>query len=195
MWRMHRYLFSILLLCLILPGCRSVTQLNHELMEGISAVNEEKIYLALEHGANPNAEKNGNETALGLLMQQYKRSHESRRKRIERAATVMLEHGADPNALHHGFTPLQIATGQRSETLVSRLLIKGADPNKETRAGLAPIWQAVYDNNYKIGLRLLQGGANPNARDNKGRTPLEYLRSCGYEKTRLMLHLKYHGGR
>ena len=58
MWRMHRYLFSILLLCLILPGCRSVTQLNHELMEGISAVNEEKIYLALEHGANPNAEKN-----------------------------------------------------------------------------------------------------------------------------------------
>ena len=192
---MHRFLFSLLLLCLLMPGCRNVEQLNRELMDGISNVNEYKIYQALEHGANPNTAARENETALGLLMRQYKYSHNVRRIRIERTATAMLEYGADPNALHHGFTPLQIAVGQRSETLVSRLLIKGADPNLETKAGLAPIWQAVYDNNYKIGQRLLQGGANPNARDEKGRTPLEYLKARGYTRTRLMVQLKYYGGR
>lgn len=96
--------------------------------------------------------------------------------------------------LHHGFTPLQIATGQGSDVIVVELLRCKANPSRETAAGLAPIWQAVYTNNYRIGMELLRAGANPNATDAKGRTPLEYLRSCGYQRTRLMIMLRHYGG-
>lgn len=184
----------LILLSLLTIGCRSVDDSNQELFAAVAALRQDDIRMALSHGANPNATRNGNETALGLLIQQYKRNQQYRRKRIAEAATLLLEGGADANALHHGFTPLQIAAGQRSEVLVSRLLVYGANPNQETPAGLAPIWQAVYDNNYKIGLLLLKAGANPNAKNTQGQTPLQYLRAKGSKKTRLMLYLRYYGG-
>ena len=179
---------------MLLFSCRSTDAADKELLEAIRQVDEKAMRQALAEGASPNASQYGNETALGLLLRQHKRSHEDRRKRIEATATLLLEKGASPNALHHGFTPLQIATGQRSEVLVKRLLSYGADPNLETRAGYAPIWQAVFDNNYNIGLILLRGGANPDAPGPGGVTPLEYLRASGDQKTRLMLYLRQYGG-
>lgn len=190
--RLH--ILILLLTSLLLSSCRSMDDLNRELIEAVQTAQPKEIRKALKHGASPDARQADNETVLGLLISQYKYSHEDRRKRIEEAATLLLDKGADANALHHGFTPLQIATGQGSGTIVSRLLTYGADPNLETRAGLAPIWQTVYDNNYKIGYILLAGGANPNARNEAGKTPLQYLRARGYQKTRLMLHLRHFGG-
>lgn len=149
----------------------------------------------MERGANPNKRRAGNETPLGILLLQYKASSPDKREEIEQAATCLLQHGADPNALHHGFTPLQIATGQGSEVIVSRLIAFSANPDLETRAGLAPIWQAVYDNNYRIGLELLKNGANPNAPNEKGQTPLEYLKERGFRHTKLMLYLRHYGGK
>lgn len=180
---------------MLLYSCRSVEDANQELLAAVKTVNEAEMRQALCYGASANATQFGNETALGLLIGQYKRSHEERRRRIVTAATLLLEQGADPNALHHGYTPLQIATGQGSELIVSRLLVHGADPNLETRAGLAPIWQAVFDNNHSIGLLLLRAGANPNALNQKEETPLQYLRKRGYQQTRLMIHLRRHGGK
>lgn len=191
---MRHHLLILLLTSLLLYSCRSVDELNSELLEAVQTVQPNEIRKVLKLGASPNAQQSGNETVLGLLISQYKYSHEDRRKRIEEAATLLLDKGADANALHHGFTPLQIATGQGSGTIVSRLLTYGADPDLETRAGLAPIWQAVYDNNYKIGYILLAGGGNPNARNEAGQTPLQYLRARGYQKTRLMIHLRHFGG-
>ena len=185
----------LLLPCLLLYSCRSVEDANQELLAAVKAVNEAEIRQSLHSGASANAMQSGNETALGLLISQYKRSHEERRERITAAATLLLEQRADPNALHHGYTPLQIATGQGCELIVSRLLVHGADPNLETRAGLAPIWQAVFDNNHSIGLILLQAGANPNALNQNRETPLQYLRKRGYQQTRLMIHLRQYGGK
>ena len=179
---------------MLLCSCRSTDAMNQDLFSAIARADKEAIQQALHYGASANAVQYGNETALGMLISQHKRSHEDRRKRIEATATLLLEKGASPNALHHGFTPLQIATGQRSEVLVKRLLSYGADPNLETRAGYAPIWQAVFDNNYSIGLILLRGGANPDAPGPGGVTPLEYLRATGDQKTRLMLYLRQYGG-
>ncbi len=186
---------AIVLLLLLPLSCRSVDSMNRELLEAAATADQQAMQQLLHEGASPNATRHGKETALGLLINQYKRSHEDRRKRIEDTATLLLERGADANALHHGFTPLQIATGQGSEIIVSRLLTYGADPNQETRAGFAPIWQAVFDNNYKIGRTLLQAGANPNALNTRGQTPLQYLQSRGYQKTKLMLYLRQYGGK
>ncbi len=183
-------LVGFMLLC----SCRSTDAMNQDLFSAIARADKEAIQQALHYGASANAVQYGNETALGMLISQYKRSHEDRRDRIETAATLLLEQGADANALHHGFTPLQIATGQGSERLVSRLLVYGAAPDLETQAGLAPIWQAVFDNNYKIGYALLKGGANPNSLNAAGQTPLQYLKARGFQRTRLMLHLRDYGG-
>ncbi len=167
---------------------------NHDLLAAAASADEAGIKQALNHGANANSTRYETETALGLLLQQYKRSTQEERQNITRAVTALLEHGADANALHHGFTPLQIAVGQQSEILTTRLITYGASPDMETKAGSAPIWQAVYNNDYKTGLILLQAGANPNIPNEKNMTPLQYLRSCGFQKTRLMLHLRYYGG-
>ena len=182
-----------LFLSLLLISCNSLQNRNKELLTAARKADTEAMELALHAGADPNATQYQNETALGLLISQYKRSHQDKRERIEAAATQLLEQGADANALHHGFTPLLIATEQGSAVLVSRLLTYGANPNLETRAGLAPIWQAVIDNNHQLGLILLQAGANPNARNKQQQTPLQYLQSQGYQKTRLMLHLRQYG--
>ena len=149
----------------------------------------------MERGAAPNKREHINETPLGILLQQYKASSPDKREEIEQAATSLLNKGADPNALHHGFTPLQLATGQGSEVIVSRLITYGANPSLETKAGLAPIWQAVYDNNYRIGLELLKNGANPNSLNAQGQTPLEYLKERGFRHTKLMLYLRHYGGK
>lgn len=185
----------LLLLTLLLVSCRSTDALNRELYAAIRSVNKEAIQRTLESGASPNAMLHEDETPLGLLLHQYKYSHEDRRKRIEDAATLLLEMGAWPNEPHHGFTPLQIAAGQRANLLASRLIAYGANPSLENRAGYAPIWAAVFDNNYKLGQILLQAGANPNAKGPGGQTPLEYLRAQGKQQTRLMIHLRRYGGR
>lgn len=184
----------LLLLGMTLLSCRSTDTLNQELLTACSRVDQQEIAQLLRKGASVQATRRGRETALGLLIQQYKRSHQERRKRIEDTVTELLHRGADANALHHGFTPLQIATGQGSEVIVSRLITHGAVPDRDTPAGYAPLWQAIWDNNHRIGLILLQAGANPDTRGPGGQTPLQYLRSRGYQKTRLMLHLRDHGG-
>ena len=191
-------LILLLLICLATVSCSMFAsrqqELNAELMRAIKAANADALDENLSRGANPDASTGNKGTALGTLIQQYKRSHQERRVRIEKCTKVLLEYNADPEMLHHGFTPLQIATGQGSDVIVVELLRCKANPSRETAAGLAPIWQAVYTNNYRIGMELLRAGANPNATDAKGRTPLEYLRSCGYQRTRLMIMLRHYGG-
>ena len=194
----HLRLILLFLFCLATVGCSMFAprqqELDAELMRAIKAADSDAVNDALSRGANPDASTGNKGTALGTLIQQYKRSHQERRARIEECTRVLLKHNADPEMLHHGFTPLQIATGQGSDVIVAELIRCGANPSGETAAGLAPIWQAVYTNNYRIGMELLRAGANPNATDAKGMTPLEYLRSRGYQRTRLMITLRHYGG-
>ena len=191
-------LILLLLYCLVTVSCGGFAPrqqvLDTELIEAIKAADKDAMNTALKKGANPDAETGDKGTALGTLLKQYKRSHQDRRARIEDCALLLLENNANPELMHHGFTPLQIATGQGSDVIVSSLIQYGANPSRETDAGLAPIWQAVYTNNYRVGMELLKGGANPNSLNAEEQTPLEYLRACGYQRTRLMLQLRYYGG-
>lgn len=164
------------------------------LAQAAAAADFNAIQQAIEAGESPNPPPGLPETPLGLLLHQYKKSDILKQGEITKSATYLLNQGADPNALHHGFTPLQIATGQGSTVLVSLLIEHGGDPSQETAAGLAPIWQAVYTNNYRVGYELLRGNANPNSLNTSGQTPLEFLRSQGFIKTRLMLYLRRFGG-
>lgn len=192
---LHRALPLIFAMLLLPVGCRSLQSPQQELFTAAEKGDLESIRSSVERGADTNRRRAGNETPLGVLLQQYKTAGSDKQEEIEKAVTCLLDKGADPNALHHGFTPLQIATGQGSEVIVSRLIAFGANPDLETRAGLAPIWQAVYDNNYRIGLELLKNGANPNALNEKGQTPLEYLKERGFRHTKLMLYLRHYGGK
>lgn len=190
----------LLLCCLLTAGCSGVANSRQQVWEealfsSIKAADAAALQQALKNGASPNARNGNGGTALCCLIQQYKRSQVKRRIRIENCTDLLLQHEADPEALHHGFTPLQVASGQRCESIVAQLIRHGADPDRETRAGLAPIWGAVYDNNYRVGLELLKGGANPNALNRTGETPLEYLRKQGHSKTQLMILLRHYGGR
>lgn len=193
---MHlRPLLVFLALFLLPTGCRSLQSPQQELVTAASTGDLEALRHAMERGADPNKRTTGNETPLGILLLQYKAGSPDKKEEIEQAATCLLDNGAAPDALHHGFTPLQIATGQGSERIVSRLITYGSNPSLETKAGLAPIWQAVYDNNYRIGLELLKNGANPNSPNAQGQTPLEYLKERGFRHTKLMLHLRHYGGK
>ena len=195
----HLRLILLFLFCLATVSCSSFVPRQQvkdtELMEAIKAADKDALSTALKKGANPNAETGDKGTAMGTLLRQYKRSHQDRRARIEDCALLLLENNANPEQLHHGFTPLQIATGQGSDVVVASLILHGANPSRETDAGLAPIWQAVYTNNFRVGMELLKGKANPNSLNADGQTPLEYLRACGYQRTRLMLQLRHYGGR
>lgn len=192
---LHRPLLLIFALFLLPTGCRSLQSPQQQLFTAAEKGDLESIRSSVERGADTNQRRAGNETPLGVLLRQYKTASPDKQEEIEKAVTCLLSKGADPNALHHGFTPLQIATGQGSEVIVSRLIAFGANPDLETRAGLAPIWQAVYDNNYRIGLELLKNGANPNSLNAQGQTPLEYLKERGFRHTKLMLYLRHYGGK
>lgn len=179
--------------CLLCVACQHADRQNRELLRAVQGVDEKATLQALTKGADPNATFRGNETALGHLLLPYKRSHEERRRRIERLATHLLKLGANPDASHHGFTPLQIAAGQESEVLVTQLLAHGANPNLTARHAYPPLWQAVFDNNARIGHLLLQAGANPNAPGPGGLRPLSYLRLRGQQKSRLIRILCRYG--
>ena len=188
----HMAPHSLLLAALLFAGCSNTDQ---ELLTAASRADSAAIHYSLNRGADPNANLLPGETPLGLLLNRYKSSDSARREIITGDVITLLARGADPNALHHGFTPLQTAAGLGNEAIVTHLLAHGANPSQETRAGLAPIWQCVYANDFRISLHLLEAGANPNALDSEGRTPLQYLRAKGFIKTPLMLQLRDHGGR
>ena len=190
-----RYIqFFLILMILFQSSCQHSVTSPMNLAQASAAADFSAIRRAIEAGESPNPPPEKNETPLGFLLHQYKKSDIMKKGEIHDAAIYLLEQGADPNALHHGFTPLQIATGQKSTILVSMLIKHGGDPSRETVAGLAPIWQAVYTNNFRVGYELLRGNANPNSLNTHGQTPLEYLRSQGYIKTRLMIYLRRFGG-
>lgn len=190
----QRSLLPLLILNLLLPGCQHTASADHSLRTAARAGNLQAIQQAIEQGETVNPPPGLNQTPLGHLLHQYKRSNTTQQLEIEQAATYLLDMGADPNALHHGFTPLQIAAGQGSIALISLLIERGGDPSLETSAGLAPIWQAVFDNDFRVAYELLRSGANPNALNESGQTPLEYLRAQGHTKTRIMLYLRRFGG-
>ncbi|HEX8708787.1 MAG TPA: ankyrin repeat domain-containing protein [Pyrinomonadaceae bacterium] len=154
------------------------------------------IQTLLAAGANVRARRNGF-TALQL---------ELNGSRLEGLATrlkVLLDAGADPNERsdENGATPLfsllrpypdaaakrpghdPAAASKEQVDAIKLLLAAGADPNRRTRDGFAPLHAAILTSGAYATMdyplesdallkTLLAAGANINARDGKGRTPL-----------------------
>lgn len=93
----------------------------------------------------------------------------------ERLALAWLDAGADPFFDAAGSSPLHHAVGHGMETLVERLLERGADPSRADRAGMTPLHLALRHNNeraLRLCRQLLRHGGKPHAAAGSGETPL-----------------------
>lgn len=94
---------------------------------------------------------------------------------FERLALRWLDAGADPFFDAAGTSPLHHAVGHGMETLVERLLERGADPARADRAGITPLHLALRHNNeraLRLCRQLLRHGGKPHAAAGSGETPL-----------------------
>jgi RNA polymerase sigma factor (sigma-70 family) len=100
--------------------------------------------------------------------------------RIE-VATVLLRAGANPDP-PHGMAPLDMAVLQRHEEMVLALLGSGA---KVTRPSgeLTPLHRAAMRGAATIARHLLAAGADGAAVGPGGRTPADWARLKGYERS------------
>lgn len=94
---------------------------------------------------------------------------------FERLALAWLDAGADPFHDATGGSALHHAVGHGMETLVERLLERGADPARVDRAGITPLHLALRHNNeraLRLTRQLLRHGGKPHAAAGSGETPL-----------------------
>lgn len=133
----------------------------------------EVIELLLKHGADVHAlNKHGHE-ALAVAVEVPQ----------PLVLQCLLEHDADPNASggHFRGTVLHRAVLQRSLSMVSSLLVAGADPNRRDASGKTPLHDAVGTGNKKLVMCLLEDSrtdatlrCGETKFSDKGETPLEY---------------------
>ncbi|MBI1313087.1 hypothetical protein GC176_17495 [bacterium] len=144
----------------------------------------EVIAYLLEHGADPNLQKNENNTPVltGLAFM----------NQVE-CVRLLLDAGADPNAgcLRTGETPLHAALTKAHEDrseLVRLLLDAGADPNRQTIPGIpsegfwrdvrtrgeTPLHRAAAFGTIETIELLLAAGADQSIRDVNGDSPLSW---------------------
>ena len=87
---------------------------------------------------------------------------------------------ADPNCyLHNGKTPLiELISSNDYEQAIAELLIEhGADVNKLSSTGLAPLHYAVHSSVGRVKF-LLTRNADPFITNLNGKTPLEHYKKC-----------------
>lgn len=116
----------------------------------------EKVLLALQTGADPNAVNEYEYTAL--CSQVSARNHD--------IAAVLLEHGANPNAVSkNNYTPLMSAAGNGDLKLAKMLVEGGADLNNQSEDGRSALHHAAYWGRGKVIEYLLAQGADVTLRD------------------------------
>ncbi|KAH9077520.1 ankyrin repeat-containing domain protein [Lactarius deliciosus] len=145
----------------------------------------------LNHGADPNAQKNDGRTPL----------HAAARDTNLEVVQVLLEHNADVNSrADDGKTPLHdtILLGYRDHSegetvdVVRGLLEYGADPNACDNNHSTPLHEASSKGLLEAARMLLSYGANVDEEDGRGMTPFQVASSKGrdeirHEMTKLLL--------
>jgi ankyrin repeat protein len=78
-----------------------------------------------------------------------------------------------------GETPLHAAVRSGDAAVVSELIARGADPDRDALYGVTPLLLAASRGRTEIGETLLRAGADPNRRDHFGRTALHAAATRG----------------
>lgn len=129
----------------------------------VSKCRPEIIELLLQHGADVNAEMEGEYTAL-VIAAAFKRQD---------VAAMLVNAGADVNSRsRNGRTPLYFAVKYKQLEMVQLLLANSADAETCTEQGVTPLHVAVEHKLQDVAELLLKNGANVNARTKTGITPL-----------------------
>jgi ankyrin repeat protein len=123
----------------------------------------------LDHGANPNAENDRDETPLHLVSRGEYHFEENG----VHIALLLLEHGVDVHSQDkEHYTALHAAAFKGKHELTRVLLNHGANPNVRNEKGKTPLHLVPQDyEGDKIATLLLERGADVNARDKDDATP------------------------
>ncbi|TWU15810.1 ankyrin repeat domain-containing protein [Allorhodopirellula heiligendammensis] len=97
------------------------------------------------------------------------------------AAIRAIESGCDVNArdsrpyMGGGRTPIHVAAMMNNASMISLLLVAGANIDETDDDGRTPLWVACSNADYRAVEALLAGGADVNIQDQLRRTPLRYV--------------------
>ncbi|MFJ4719138.1 ankyrin repeat domain-containing protein [Streptomyces luteogriseus] len=87
---------------------------------------------------------------------------------MTRQVEELLEKGADPNDIREGIPPLHAAAAIGRRDIVEKLVLAGADVNRQDRFGRTPLHHAaIYGHKATVAYLLLRG-ANPGIRNRHG---------------------------
>ena len=145
-------------------GGQSVRRLNVQLFNAISSSDMDKAVEAISLGANPSAIQSGwSRSALATAL-----------NRGDVAMAMMLiDCGANVHRVEgSGITMLHVATSQRLDEAVQRLLEEGVDPNLASKDGGTPLTMAAQRNAVRIGEMLMDAGANIHHEDKAQDQPI-----------------------
>ena len=165
----------------------------------------------LNHGADPNKQKNSEFTPLYhaasggyievvmLLLQRGANPNQSKEggpliaacmRRHQVVVKLLLDYGANPNLTWEStnrFTALHIAVQRNYKDVAILLLGAGADPNMPDSHGRTSLHLASGDGNQNMVKLLLDAGADPDKADTVGVTALETAIDRGRKKVVGML--------
>lgn len=128
------------------------------------------IKLLLENGADLHCKNNAGLNVLHMAAQGNK---------IKSMYFFLKEYGLDINSIdHNGCTPLHWACYFNSEKIVKFILItNNSEVNSLNNDRFTPLHLAVLSGGYRNVKHLLLKGADPNIKNNKGKTPLDLVKT------------------
>ncbi|KAL5083008.1 hypothetical protein Trisim1_002258 [Trichoderma cf. simile WF8] len=167
----------------------------------------------LRHGADPNLQEQGGQTALWMaviheridfcrLLLAHKADPSLALKESDitplisavinksmELVKLLVENGADVNqplGLDNECTPVYMATINDDIEMVRYLLSHNADPNLARSNGITPLWVAAQQGYSEVARLLVEAKANVHATDDSGWTPLHAI-SDNAETVRVLL--------
>ena len=149
----------------------------------------EAVKLLLEAGADIDAENDGGQTALHVILDlaQFKYTyHRLSKETVE----LLLGRGADVNLKDKdGRAPLHLAVESAEGDIVELLLDKGAEIDaKEDVSGLTALHRAARLRKRNVAELLIARGADINVEDNQGHTPLYIAVNLDYTVAELLIN-------
>ena len=152
---------------------------SEKLLLAIRVVNDERVKLLLQEGANINQKDKRGNTAL----------HYAAKHGFAEMVTLLLDNKANINQPNNnGWTPLWVAAETGKIEVVKLLLDNGANANPVDTEGNTPLHYAAYNGHTETCKLLLENGAGVNQANEYEETPLHQAAERGkIEVAKLLL--------